>query len=549
MDAPTATQLILLSNSVVLFVFAAYAWRTQNTPAGLAFAVLQAVAALWAAVTLVGLTLPPGVLRVRLWGVTTAISLLIVPLWLWFILSYSGRFERLPWRALLAVATPLWAGAVLYAAVPAWDPLVAAVTQRRTPSGTFVRGVVGPVGGAAGVYIYAVFAVGLVVAGVDAVRESDRLASQTVAFVLGTLVTVVASVLRIAGVPTQGYPLAQVALSGQSVFWGYAVFRQQFLTFSPAVTRIGRTTAFDTVDDGIVVVNDGTVTDANPEAERSLDDTDLVGLSVGRVFDRLGVDEADLPTRGRRDGQVYQVESSPMTDWRDRPVGQVLLIRDVTELVGRNQRLQVFNRVLRHNVRNDMNVVFGRARQIQEVADGTVAEHGEQIAAVAADLVTVGRKARSAATVFGGEATTRRVALDDLVGEVATAVGEEYPEASIDTTGVGGRLRTNPETLRLVVRETIENAAAHAGVSPSVEIWTERADGETQITVADDGPGVPPDELEPVRSGTETDLTHASSLGLWLIHWGVQSLGGAFDVENDDGAVVTLSLPAADDDA
>jgi signal transduction histidine kinase len=209
----------------------------------------------------------------------------------------------------------------------------------------------------------------------------------------------------------------------------------------------------------------------------------------------------------------------------------------------------VFNRVLRHNVRNDMNVVFGRARQIQEVADGTVAEHGEQIAAVAADLVTVGRKARSAATVFGGETTTRRVALDDLVSEVATAVGEEYPDASIDTTGVGGRLRTNPETLRLVVRETIENAAAHAGVSPSVEIWTERADGETQITVADDGPGVPPDELEPVRSGTETDLTHASSLGLWLIHWGVQSLGGAFDVENDDGAVVTLSLPAADDDA
>jgi len=238
-----------------------------------------------------------------------------------------------------------------------------------------------------------------------------------------------------------------------------------------------------------------------------------------------------------------------MTDWRDRPVGQVLLIRDVTELVGRNQRLQVFNRVLRHNVRNDMNVIFGRARQIQEVADGTVAEHGEQIAAVAADLVTVGRKARSAATVFGGETTTRRVALDDLVGEVATAAGEEYPDASIDTTGADGRLRTNPETLRLVVRETIENAAAHAGVSPSVEIWTERADGETQITVADDGPGVPPDELEPVRSGTETDLTHASSLGLWLIHWGVQSLGGAFDVENDDGAVVTLSLPAADDDA
>jgi len=66
------------------------AYYQENQGAEL-FAILQIVSAAWASVTARGLTIPPGTLRIRLWGITTGLSLLVTLLWLAFILSYTGR--------------------------------------------------------------------------------------------------------------------------------------------------------------------------------------------------------------------------------------------------------------------------------------------------------------------------------------------------------------------------------------------------------------------------------------------------------------------------
>jgi len=105
-------------------------------------------------------------------------------------------------------------------------------------------------------------------------------------------------------------------------------------------------------------------------------------------------------------------------------------------------------------------------------------------------------------------------------------------------------LRTNPGLFSLVLGEVLENALVHAGTAPTVTVDIAWAGAEVRVRVVDDGPGIPESEVEPVVSGDETALEHASSLGLWIIYWGAQTLDGTVEFETTgDGSEVTLFVP------
>ena len=69
------------------------------------------------------------------------------------------------------------------------------------------------------------------------------------------------------------------------------------------------------------------------------------------------------------------------------------------------------------------------------------------------------------------------------------------------------------------------------------------------VRVADDGPGIPEQELDILRKGHETQLQHGSSLGLWLAYWLVSAMGGdlRFDDNEPRGAVVTIEFQEPQD--
>jgi signal transduction histidine kinase len=72
------------------------------------------------------------------------------------------------------------------------------------------------------------------------------------------------------------------------------------------------------------------------------------------------------------------------------------------------------------------------------------------------------------------------------------------------------------------------------------------ADGGTvTFEIADSGPGIPEYELD-VLDARESSLEHGSGLGLFVVNWGVSTLGGdvAFDA-TDDGTRVLVTLPGA----
>jgi len=541
----TPTLIALLITPLFLLALTVAAWRFRRNLGAKLFGLLQLLSAIWAALAIVGLQLPPGPLRLQVWGLNTGMSLVVAVVWFAFILRYTGRDDLFTPRRFGIAATPLAIGAGVYFVAPFWTPLVSQVEQVARPLGTLVQPSVGPVGTVLGLYVYAVFLTGLAVVIEDAVTGNSQFVGQALALVLGSLVTILASVLGILGVPYSGYPITEVALAGQSLLWGYAVFGQQFLQVVPAVATIGERTVFDELDDGIIVVDEsGTVTRANPAARSYLGLDDVVGGTVDPLLDRMGSSSVtELPVRFQLRGKVYRAKNSPIENWRQERVGQAVVIQDITTLSGRQERLTVLNRILRHNVRNDMNVILGKASQLQQRRDDELVTIGDTISQKADDLITVSDKALEIDRVF--ETTeVKQIDPETFAEEITSPLRAKYPDATITTAVSADSIHTDPGILSLVVEELLTNALEHAGDGPTVTVDISPKNDSFQVVIADDGPGIPQSEIDPILTGEETDLEHGSSLGLWLVHWGTKSLNGELDITaTAEETSVTVTLP------
>ena len=230
---------------------------------------------------------------------------------------------------------------------------------------------------------------------------------------------------------------------------------------------------------------------------------------------------------------------------------QDVTIRDVTRTHRHQQRLAVLNRVLRHDLRNDLNVVQGHAEFI--AADPSVAEESAAIiGSKATRLVGLATKVREAERTLGrADRLVTDVDVVELVTERVTEARREQPFAEFVL-----RVPDDPATVRssdllgLAVDNLLENAVVHTtSLSPTVEVTVRRDEetGTVEVSVADDGPGIPRQEREVLVDGQETPLDHGSGIGLWLVNWIVsESMGTVSFGENDPtGSVVTLRLPLA----
>jgi len=78
-----------------------------------------------------------------------------------------------------------------------------------------------------------------------------------------------------------------------------------------------------------------------------------------------------------------------------------------------------------------------------------------------------------------------------------------------------------------------------------VELTGAISDGQVHVTVADNGPGIPPDKLASVFDPYFTTKAEGSGLGLWIAQQIVTAHGGALSAQNRAarGALFTMRLP------
>jgi len=217
---------------------------------------------------------------------------------------------------------------------------------------------------------------------------------------------------------------------------------------------------------------------------------------------------------------------------------------DITDQRLRQRRLGVLNRVLRHNIRNDMSVVLGRANYLEETDEpDDLDTHAEAIRRMAEDVVDLAEGIRTAEQALDREDAPSRP-LATIIDQTVEPYRQR--EDAVVRTTVGGSLPSIDERIGIVLEALIENAIEHGDREPTtVEIAVERPDHRIAIEVRDDGPGLPAEERTILERQEETPLEHGQGVGLWLVTWLVTSLGG--DVEYADneprGSIVRLSFP------
>jgi signal transduction histidine kinase len=205
--------------------------------------------------------------------------------------------------------------------------------------------------------------------------------------------------------------------------------------------------------------------------------------------------------------------------------------------------------VLRHNLRNEMNLVDGYASDLGEELDGDLGERARTIESVATDLVELSEKARDVERILARTSTdSTRADFATIVGETVSEITDRYPDVDISTDLADG-LEVPKTRSRAIVENLLENAAEHNDATdPRVEVTVEPVDDgdAARLVVADNGSGIPPDERRALEKEAETPLEHGSGLGLWVVTWSVRSLGGTIAFEtSSEGTEVRIRLPIA----
>ena len=237
-------------------------------------------------------------------------------------------------------------------------------------------------------------------------------------------------------------------------------------------------------------------------------------------------------------GQRRRIETTGSKITHDGEPAVLINARDITERKRREQRLAVFNRLLRHNFRNRLDVIKGHAEQL---VDRTDSEHAETVLTEADRLATLGTRARRIDQLMARDPTPTTVdvaaVIDDLLADLETdgvAVETDIPATAT--------LHTDATTLRTALVSPLENAVRYATSTVTVAV-TQTAAG-CRIVISDDGPGIPAVELDSLAAGTETDLQHGRGLGLWQLKWAVDALNGDLAFETAAGTTVRITLPA-----
>lgn len=112
-------------------------------------------------------------------------------------------------------------------------------------------------------------------------------------------------------------------------------------------------------------------------------------------------------------------------------------------------------------------------------------------------------------------------------------------------------VRTDPQALRSIIENLLENAAKYAPVGTRIEASARTEGNRWILEVADQGPGIAPNEREKVferfyRSGSEDTRQQAGTgLGLYIVGRLVARLGGTILIReaHPHGAIFAASFP------
>lgn len=321
---------------------------------------------------------------------------------------------------------------------------------------------------------------------------------------------------------------------------------------------------FDRIEEGLALVDlDGTVLRANRAFRDWTGRKDVLETQVGTLFRDPEVGEAVQRGLGGEDisRDVELGERTVRISVRPHAGGALLVGRDLTRLRRLEGVRRDFVANVSHELKTPLTSIIGYAEPLAnpEIPGEKVEEFAERILTNGTRMRRLVEDLLDLSRIEGGawEPEPSRVEIEPVArsvwGELVPATEEWGARLELDSDDAPA-VRTDPEALRQILRNLLDNAARHAPESSVVRVTTRPRDGRVRVEVADAGCGIPPDHRERVferfyrvDKGRSRD-SGGTGLGLSIVKHLVAAHGGEVGVESEVGVGTTVwfTLPAPD---
>jgi PAS domain S-box-containing protein len=264
-------------------------------------------------------------------------------------------------------------------------------------------------------------------------------------------------------------------------------------------------------------------------------------------------------THERVDGTTFPAEVKLSRFEHDGEPALHALVRDITDrkayeaqIETQRDDLDVLNQVLRHDIRNDLQLVTAYADLLaDELDEEDLTEYVETILENADHAVELTTSARQMAdAMLSTDAELRRVGLRNVLEDEVAEVQSAYSDAvvTVETEVPPVAVEAN-DMLGSVFRNVLKNAVQHNDAeAPRVTVSAVDRDETVAVRIADNGPGVPDDQKEAIFGKGEKGLdSQGTGIGLYLAETLVDDYGGDVWVEDNDGRSTAVRRPQSGD--
>jgi PAS domain S-box-containing protein len=204
----------------------------------------------------------------------------------------------------------------------------------------------------------------------------------------------------------------------------------------------------------------------------------------------------------RSDGSWCWIESRIQNQLENDLIeGLVVNSRDISErkeyerkIEEQRDNLELLNQVVRHDIRNDLQVIRGRADLLEEYVDESGEVHIDAVQKSTKREVKLTKTERDLnETMLSTEADVDPVRLDQHLDSVIENARSEFDDAIITVKDpIPNSIVPGNKLLEAVFRNLVQNAVVHNDKeTPQVQLSVTVADETLTVAVADNGPGIP----------------------------------------------------------
>jgi len=238
--------------------------------------------------------------------------------------------------------------------------------------------------------------------------------------------------------------------------------------------------------------------------------------------------------------------------------GAVLVMHDITELRKADQVRRDFVANVSHELRTPLTAIKGYAEALLDDAEDVEARekfldiihrHASRMERLVKDLLRLAR-------LDAGQEAVELVPCDvsgllrSIANDFEPAAAQKQQTIDVQVSHEAATLVTDAAKLHDIARNLIENAVNYTPNGGAIEVRADAATGLFQLTVADTGHGIAPDDLPRVferfyRVDRSRTGPGGTGLGLSIVKHLTHVLGGEVTASNqaEGGALFTVTLP------